>query len=94
MWIFDFHEVKKETPGVKTSFGRKVLYAIAAFMVVVGAFILVAGMYGTVLGINTAFAEGTVGSPFSCAGELPSISPAFKIIASCCADLPVFAFSR
>lgn len=40
--------------------------AICISMIVIGAFVLVAGLYGTVIGIRDAFNNGTVGSPFSC----------------------------
>lgn len=39
----------------------------AYFMITAGAFIFVAGLYGSVLSIEDSFNSGTVGSPFSCA---------------------------
>ncbi|TIA88355.1 hypothetical protein E3P99_02639 [Wallemia hederae] len=42
-------------------------YVWAMFLITLGAFLCVAGAYGTIVGIKSQFDNGTVGSPFSCA---------------------------
>lgn len=49
----------------------QLMVANSYMMILVGSFIFVAGFYGCIVSIKADFDNGTVGSPFSCAGEFP-----------------------
>ncbi|KAI5271525.1 neutral amino acid permease [Aureobasidium subglaciale] len=61
LWMYDFMEFRRGTLLEKGAF-----YAHGA-MFILGVFMMVGGTYGTVASIVDAYAQGTVGSAFSCA---------------------------
>lgn len=63
-WLYDHPEYRSNTAG------RKALYCLHCFFLLLGAFITVAGTYGTVQQIVDSYADGSIGTSTS-----PSIHP-------------------
>ncbi|CED84839.1 Amino acid transporters [Phaffia rhodozyma] len=64
MWLYDNRDEKQN--GART-LKNKLLYLNAVMMMIAGVSLLVLGLYASVENIKSAFAEGSIGSPFSCA---------------------------
>ena len=62
-WIYDAYHDKGGLAGLKR---RWAMTTISIWTLLAGGFICIAGLYVTITGIKTAYAQGTISAPFSC----------------------------
>jgi hypothetical protein len=64
MWLYDnWHKGKKEGPSVKWI----LMVAWASFVVIIGTFLMIAGTYGSIVGIMESYKESGGSAAWSCA---------------------------
>ncbi|KAH8879159.1 hypothetical protein GQ53DRAFT_739160 [Thozetella sp. PMI_491] len=68
LWMYDFPEYRSGAPS------SKAIYAFHGLIVLIGAFMVVGGVYAVAVAIKEAYASGLIGGVFECADNSGTVS--------------------